>query len=163
MGMDKSSRINPRAKRATGGPGDSFGPKGSMAQGPIGTKVIRGGYSQYDKHKRPDSMVSTPTGTGVGGYGNNNKVMRDVGPFKLKQSLAGQTIDFSQYFSNPRVGVAGTYALAATPAGMTINSTTGVLSGTPTTVATTNTNLTVISAKTGDPNQVVAISIVVAA
>lgn len=73
-----------------------------------------------------------------------------IPPAILTRNLAGQTVDFATYFPT------GTsFALASTPTGMSLNASTGLLNGTPTTNETATTTLTVTYSTPVGPRTVV--------
>jgi hypothetical protein len=148
--MDRSTRQEPKSASS---PARDSSMGSSVASGPLGKKVIRMDGSS-GRARASQSIPGNAQGGARGlGEATDNRKVGVIPPVRFEQNLAGQTFDFKSYFSNPRQNTASTWLSTSAPAGMTLNSTTGVLSGTPTTVASGTPNLTVVSAKgAADPS-----------
>jgi hypothetical protein len=148
--MDRSRKIgtlkrNP-VQGASGKTGNALGPL-HMGGNPAGRAQVRGQatsasgvYKATGKRGQPRNLNQTAV---------PQNALGGPGVVGFKQNVAGQSFDFKTCFENFATS-SGTFTSTSVPAGMTLNSTTGVLSGTPTTVATGTPTITVIAA-TGVP------------
>lgn len=149
MPMDRSKRVGsvPRVNKdgASGRTGNALGPQ-HMGGNPAGRAQVAGqATSASGEYKARGNRMGTRTGLELTG---------PIPAGAFKQNLAGQTVDFKLYFKGYAT-TAGTWVLTSAPAGMTLNSTTGILSGTPTTVAAGTPNLTVLGPTGTKPTSLV--------
>lgn len=151
MPMDRSRRVG-SIKRvnkdgASGRTGNALGPT-HMGGAPAGRAQVRGQETSASGQYRA---------TGKRGNPRTLNQRAPIGLLTFRQNIAGQTYDFKALFENYAAG-AGTWVSTAVPAGMTLNSTTGILSGTPTTLGTGSPTLTVLAGNADTKPQSIAAS-----
>jgi len=119
---------------------------------------------------RNNSWYSVAYGNGVfvatSDSGARNRVMRSVFPpaFTLSSSSESRTVDTAAtgFTANSTGGPIASFAINATPPGMSFNTTTGALTGTPNTVASaTNYTITATNAS-GNATQTFALTVTAA-
>jgi hypothetical protein len=142
--MDRSTKVGSQPRRsadgASGKTGNALGPKHMMGN-PAGRAQVTTQKTSASGEYRASGKRGNPRTLGAQGA---------IPDLVLKQNVAGVTFDFKPYFENYGAG-AGTWVSTSVPAGMTLNSTTGVLSGTPTTVSGGSPTLTVLTGSVGVP------------
>lgn len=148
MTMDRSKKVGSqprhRADGASGKTGNALGPK-HMVSVPAGRAQLRDQETSASGKYRASGKRGNPRNVGA----------TSAIPAKQLSVAAGviTPIDMKPYFENYDT-IAGTWSMTGGPAGLTINTTTGVISGTPTTVSTGTATITAKGLPTTVPAQV---------